>query len=422
MSAVLVPIESQVQNQVCGLVCETIVKIQAYYPDLLQEKYRSIPWGSSRYQEGLVTKLTNILDGVPNWQVLWQRVQKFLGALLIPEAFKHDTINELKAKIIALKTAKNQSESEESTATKQKNSSSEIANPGVSKSEVITQQELSQTSQKYPAENNLTAEAKSTNLNHTSNNPNSHTNINQIQNSILQNTALNTALLVLDAEYLQLTAESEEFLRSICNLPLQEKIAIADWCEWEQPQKFDRELYQRGYDLIHIPEAKLRPENKISAFASLIPTKFPHVQEILLCVPVSVRNADNTLDHLCSHLEQAGLNVFIVTKQEHRLLVGNRQTRQTFTHNIIPSLEQLMTAIAQIINDEGQTTGNQWVHVSKISKIFTRKYQISLDTVVQHHLPGQSISNLLKGKSDFVTHQPNNDTELYITLFKLPTT
>ena len=60
------------------------------------------------------------------------------------------------------------------------------------------------------------------------------------------------SILLLDAENLKLDINIENFLASLCRHDLQVKIAFANW---RNPTigRQDAELYQRGYELQHVP-------------------------------------------------------------------------------------------------------------------------------------------------------------------------
>jgi hypothetical protein len=59
-------------------------------------------------------------------------------------------------------------------------------------------------------------------------------------------------ILLLDAENLRLDINSEKFLAELSHYPLQIKIAFANWRN-HAVGKLDAELYERGYQLIHVP-------------------------------------------------------------------------------------------------------------------------------------------------------------------------
>ena len=64
------------------------------------------------------------------------------------------------------------------------------------------------------------------------------------------------AILLLDAENLKIDVNTEQFLAIISEYSLQVKIAFANW-KSSSLSKSDLELFERGYQLIHVPELSL---------------------------------------------------------------------------------------------------------------------------------------------------------------------
>ncbi|MFW9264863.1 NYN domain-containing protein [Nostoc sp. CALU 546] len=135
---------------------------------------------------------------------------------------------------------------------------------------------------------------------------------NQQKDEIKQKLQTGISLLLLDAENLKLDINSELFLASICEYPLQVKIAFANW---RNPSigKQDIELYNRGYQLIHVPEGKNSADAKMIAFGACILRSYPTVKEILVC------SSDGILIHLCNELQNQGLIVYWVRRQGQTL-------------------------------------------------------------------------------------------------------
>ncbi|MBD2246116.1 hypothetical protein [Nostoc sp. FACHB-888] len=91
----------------------------------------------------------------------------------------------------------------------------------------------------------------------------------QQNNEINHKLETGISLLILDAENLKLDINSELFLASICEYSLQGKIAFANW---KNPSigKQDIELYNRGYQLLHVPEGKNSADAKMIAFGACV--------------------------------------------------------------------------------------------------------------------------------------------------------
>ena len=108
------------------------------------------------------------------------------------------------------------------------------------------------------------------------------------------------SLLLLDAENLKLDINSELFLASVCKYPLQVKIAFANWRN-PSTGKQDIELYNRGYQLVHVPGGKDSADAKMIALGACVLRSYPTVKEILVC------SGDGILIHLCNELQNQGL-------------------------------------------------------------------------------------------------------------------
>jgi NYN domain len=123
-------------------------------------------------------------------------------------------------------------------------------------------------------------------------------------------------ILLLDAENLKLDVNAEKFLASLYGYTLQVKIAFANW---KKPTtgKLDAELYDRGYELIHVPGGANSADGKMIAFGAAILYRYPAVKQVFVC------SSDGLLNHLCNQLQNQGLTVFRVRRQNAVLSVEN---------------------------------------------------------------------------------------------------
>lgn len=94
--------------------------------------------------------------------------------------------------------------------------------------------------------------------------------------------ATGIAILLLDAENLRLDINAEKFLSHICTYPLQVLIAFANW---RNPSmgKQDAELYERGYQLFHVPGGKNSADAQMIAMGASIARHYPDVKEVFVC-------------------------------------------------------------------------------------------------------------------------------------------
>ncbi len=341
-------------NQICSYVCQAIIAIQEQEPELLLERYRNVAWRGSRNQSILTENLTEVLSHIVDLDALLQQLQRFLKALLIPEAFNSPTFLELLKKIRQLNSPNL--------------TLNGLASPEVELSDKVT--------------------------------PNG---------SVVSLQQQGIAVLLLDAENIQLNTETEQRLTTLCTCPLQVKIAFANW---RCLGKLDVEFHQRGYDLIHVPAGRDNADGKMIAVGLSIHERYPKAKEVLVC------SSDTVMTNLCNHLQQNGLVVHRVSKQGSNITILNSQNGENQTP--IPSLLEFISQIKDIIRDEEVRTSNQWVKLSKISSIFHTKYNLPINQIVSHHLPGKTAKDIFINKSEFAVYQLPEDTETYLALFKMP--
>ncbi len=223
------------------------------------------------------------------------------------------------------------------------------------------------------------------------------------------------AILLLDAENLQLDIETEKFLAKNCRYPIQIKLAFANW---RNMGKQDIELHKRGYELIHVPAGRDSADVKMATVGSSIFVHYPTAREVLVC------SSDRVLTHLCNTLQTHGMLVYLVRKQGEKWTFLNTETGKVEVHRlrqltVIPPLHEVINRLKQVIQQEQRSTSNQWVKLSKISTLFQEKCQYPISQVVSTHYPGRRARDIFLGHSNiFVVHQPTNESELYITLFE----
>ncbi|WP_448269333.1 IS1/IS1595 family N-terminal zinc-binding domain-containing protein [Nostoc sp. DSM 114159] len=183
------------------------------------------------------------------------------------------------------------------------------------------------------------------------------------------------SLLLLDAENLKLDVNSELFLASVCNYPLQFKMAFANW---RNPSigKQDIELYNRGYQLVHVPEGKDSADAKMIAFGACIVRSYPTVKEILVC------SNDGILIHLCNELQNQGLIVYWVRRQGQTLYIENRNTGKVTHYSLamateVPSLEKVVEQIQDLIKNEQESINTRLHSLTTIASLFQERSNIN---------------------------------------------
>ena len=184
------------------------------------------------------------------------------------------------------------------------------------------------------------------------------------------------AVLLLDLENIKIDINVEKFLSSICQYKLQVKIAFANWRSTSLA-KHDAELYERGYQLIHVPGGKDSADAKMLVVGSSLFMHYPNIKEVLIC------SGDFILNHLCNQLQNQGLTVYWVRRQDSTLKIDNRNTGEikhySLTVNtVIPSFDNFVEKIDSLLQAEQKAVNERIVNLSKITTLFQEKCNITL--------------------------------------------
>lgn len=344
--------DSAVINAISLFVYQAIVHIQQQQPELLDEKYRKVQWNNARNQSLFLNKLNEQLKLAQDWDACLVTVRRFLHVFFQPDSLETPVLQELFHNVQGYIQGQGE----------------------VGLNRPLNSERVEPVAPVSPG----------------------------------------IAILLLDAENLQLNPETEKFLAGICTYPIQIKIAFANW---RSMGKQDVELHGRGYELIHVPPGKDSADVKMATVGSSIFVHYPTAKEVLVC------SSDGVMTHLCTTLQTHGLTVYRVRNQGDTLTVANNQTGHTQTYSLldlpeIPSLEQFITQLKAIIRDEQIQTGNPWIRLSRISSLFKAKYKLTISQVVSIHLPGKRARDIFSNfPKDFVVHQLPEQSEIYITLF-----
>ncbi|MFM7407129.1 MAG: NYN domain-containing protein [Cuspidothrix sp.] len=193
------------------------------------------------------------------------------------------------------------------------------------------------------------------------------------------------------------------------------KIAFANW---SNRGKLDIELHERGYDLIHVPAGRDNADGKMIAVGSSTHERYPHVQEVFVC------SSDKVMTNLCNTLQQNAILVYHVTQQGENIKIFNTATSATINYSLkplpeIPSIDQFIVQVKSLIKSQQKHTVNYWIRLSLLSKQFKNKHQLTMSQIIAHHFPGKKAKDIfINYPSDFVIHQVDEKSELYVTLFE----
>lgn len=349
-------------DQISTFVYQAVLNIQQQQPELLNEKYRKVKWQEAKNQSLFLSKLKEEISTTEDNKTLVVKLRKFLQIILVSSFFQTSEFKSLMGELRQLI---------------QPQSLSII--PEINEQKHLKTITSSVTTAVYPAQSSI-------------------------------------AILLLDAENLQLDVETEKFLAGICTYPIQIKVAFANW---RSMGKQDLEFHGRGYELIHVPPGKDSADFKMATVGSSIFVHYPNAREVLVC------SSDNGLTHLCNTLQTHGLTVYRVRKQADKIIVFNSKTSQNQSYSLkpvaeIPSLLELIDLLENLIKTEQERTGLQWIKLSRLASLFQSKYDLTIAQVVSTHIPGKKSKEIFIDRPDrFVVHQPSNESPIYVGLFNL---
>lgn len=350
---VLTTSDSELINQLSISVCNEIIRILQQHPELVVANYQSVNWRLPQYQSALMAGLNKKISNLADYLTLMPKIKEYLGLFLVPSFFTSPAFRNL---------------------------------------EVIIDESL--------------PELNCTDLN--------NQDVLEPQKNSFSPPAI--AILLLDAENLQLNTQTENFLTKVCTYPLQVKIAFANWSKMG---KRDEELHQRGYELIHVPVGKDNADGKMIALGSSVHERYTHAKEVIVC------SSDKVMTNLCNHLQQNGLMVYQAIKKGEALIVLDSSTGKQITQfpnstPEIPSIEVFLQQIKQLIKTEQKQNKVYWVKLSALSKTFKDKYNFTISQVVSQYLPGKRARDIfINYPAEFAIHQVDPASELYITLFEV---
>ncbi len=213
------------------------------------------------------------------------------------------------------------------------------------------------------------------------------------------------SLLLLDAENLKLDFNAETFLASICQYPLKVKIAFANWRN-SSIGKQDAELYERGYQLVHVPGGKDSADGKMIALGAAILRPYPTVKEVLVC------SGDGILAHLCNELQHQGLAVYWVRRQAQTLQVENRASGKVSHYSLtmaaeVPSYEGVIDKIEDLINAERDSITERLSKLVTVANLFQERQNLtvkqSTEDEILHHTETPTVASHTENPASTVT-------------------
>ena len=186
------------------------------------------------------------------------------------------------------------------------------------------------------------------------------------------------AILLLDVENLKIDINTEQFLASISKYSLQVKIAFANWKN-SSLSKYDADLFERGYQLIHVPEGKNSADAQMISMGAAIGRQYSDAKAVFVC------SSDWLLTHLCNSLQNQDLTVYRVRRQPDNILsIENRNTLEVRHYSLkmateIPSLEEFVEQIQELLQIENESISRRSSQLSIIASLLEKRCEISVD-------------------------------------------
>lgn len=331
-----------VVEQISFLIYRVVVVIQQQKPHWLTPKYRNFDF--REVQVDFIEKLTARLDDLESKETLIFGLVRFLRKLFVPDFFKGQVFSDLLQRVHLL---------------------------------------LSQAPELQSDHPNILASMDG--------------------NGKAGGEAI--AILLVDAENIGLTIEGEKFLQSICQFPIQIKIAFANWRNSNMTKR-DLALHKRGYQLVHVPTGKNSADLQMTAIGSSIFIHYPTAKEIVIC------SSDPDLNHLSNILRTRGLAVYSVVKQGKSLVISNYTTGAVETHfptgSGVSSGYALEQEITRILKDLTQTLPGTYISISTLSTQFKQLHGQSVTEVMKDLNLGSKYIKFLQTCSDLKLRLTDN--------------
>lgn len=351
---------TSVVHAISHYLYQTLTSFQHQHPDWIHSRYRHIPWQQPQYQSSLIRQLNQGLSQAKTRESLLVSLKSYLNRLFSTEFVRFPEYKSL-----------------------------------ITKLEQLTYPEIALPFASYPL---------------TDTTP-SHYLFNGRSRG-----EIGISILLLDVENLPLDSDTEKFLETICLYPIQIRVAFANW---RSMGKKDLEFHQRGYQLIHVPPGKDSADLKMSTVGSSIFVHYPTAKEVLVC------SSDQGLTHLCNALQTHGLTVYQVSKSKDIITVLNTRTGQIETYSLtpipqVPTLDQFIIQLQELIKAEQKRTHSQWIKLSRVAALYKENYHLTIHQVVASHFSDYQARDIfVKNPHIFVVHKPSEKSQSYVSLFEI---
>lgn len=217
------------------------------------------------------------------------------------------------------------------------------------------------------------------------------------------------AILLLDAENIDLSQDAENWLAKFCEHPLTLKFAFGNW---KQLGDRDKQLHQRGYHLIHVSAGKNHADSKMTIVGSSIWVHLPRIKEVIVC------SNDSDLETLRNTLHFQGLNVRLLQRHQQTLTLTHSQTSKVLVYQLstpvkMPTLQEGTLFCRQYL----AAMPDQKISLSQLSSEFSKQLGFSISAFVKHHNLSKTPKAFFEQSEEFRLLTQKGDPQLYVENF-----
>jgi hypothetical protein len=335
-------------------VFHALVKIQAQRPEWIKERHRAVPLVNQR--EKVIQFLQEHIEQQAEPDAQAKGITQFLKKILEPAVFQTQFYSRLMASVLA-------------------------------KAQPTPEQSAHQTTPQHVSQTITSA--------------NGHPGLQPLN-------LVNVAILLLDAENIDLPEAAENWLAQLCQHPISLKFAFGDW---KTLGKRDQVLHHRGYHLIHVPSGKNHADSKMTVIGSSILVHLPSIKEAVVC------SNDSDLQDLRNTLHFQGLTVRWLQRQEQQLTLTHCQTKAVALFQL-PAPPQVPNKVEGInfLKEYLQSQTDCQTLFTQLTLEFSKNFGVPMTSFVKNYRLGKTPKAFLKQSSDFNVFNKEGDSHLYVSL------
>jgi len=215
------------------------------------------------------------------------------------------------------------------------------------------------------------------------------------------------AILLLDAENIDLSPDAEAWLEKDCIYPLSLKFAFGNW---KKLGNRDVDLHQRGYQLLHVPQGKNHADDKMTMIGSSILVHLPTIKAAIVC------SNDNGLENLRHTLRFQGLDVSLLQRHQHTLKLTNCKTKQSTTFQLstpvkMPSVEQGVQYCQNYLSGSDAAK----VPLTELSAAFSKALGFPISAFVKHHKLAKTPKAFFQKSPKFKVTADKGNSQCYVS-------